>query len=280
MKKYPGTRRLLYTCCLMASLLCNFQSKAAISKKPVWFQIQEEEMYDLSDEQGSSGAFRQQLVNAVLLEYLRWNHPVAGRENDSMMCAVMKAYWANLGQTVSTAQLQDSLWEEMHPWSAAFIAWVMRRGGAGEHFYYAPNHAAYIVASRENVKNQQAVFKAYDIKDSVAAWPKPGDLLCKNRDGKTYSINSIGKKCISHCDVVVETDTLQRTVTTIGGNVNNRVAKRTVFLNEHGMVDERILWCITDDPLKEATGAQADYFAIIKTGEIKAPVSPLLTAGK
>jgi len=278
MNKHRFIQCLLYACITLISF--GSSNHAFAHEQPNAKDSSKQYADDNAAESTPGSNLKQQLIRAVLYEHFRWNTPVSYRENDSLMLDIMKAYWANLGQQVTSRQLQDSLWEEMHPWSAAFISWVMRRAGAGDYFSYAPNHATYIVAARNNVGEENAVFKAYDVKDSNAAWPQPGDLLCKNRDGKTYTLNTISKNCISHCDVVIESDSIHRTVTTIGGNVNNRVAKRIVFLDEKGFVDNNIVWCVTDDPAKEATGNQSDYFAVIKTGEVKQPVAQVIVTSK
>jgi len=279
MNRHRFIQCLLYACFTLISL--GSARTFAHEKQPLLNKDSSQQYVDDNSGENTSGnSLKQQLIRAVLYEHFRWNTPATYRENDSLMLDIMKAYWANLGQQVTSHELQDSLWQEMHPWSAAFISWVMRRAGAGDNFCYAPNHATYIVAARNNVGKDNAVFKAYNINDTNAAWPQPGDLLCKNRDGKIYTLNTIHKNCISHCDVVIESDSVHRIVTTIGGNVNNRVAKRIVFLNEKGFIDNNIVWCIADDPLKEATGNQSDYFAVIKTGEIKQNLPAVIAKAK
>ncbi|WP_153799371.1 DUF2272 domain-containing protein [Foetidibacter luteolus] len=257
MIKHQPAKYIFFIACLLCSAMAQAAftgSDSARSTLPV-------------KNETAAQAFRHQLVTVAAQEHNRWNNGATARENDTAMDATMKDYWANLGMQVKSSQLRDSLWQEYNPWSAAFISWVMRQAGAGASFRYAASHAEYIAAARNNTMPVAIQFKAYETTDSLAAWPQPGDLLCKNRGGKSYTLGSIKKGCISHCDIVTEVNPANRTVTTIGGNLNNRVAKRLVQLDEKGLIDRNIVWCINDDPDNEFTGTQEDFFAIIKVAD-------------
>jgi len=122
------------------------------------------------------------------------------------------------------------------PWSAAFISFCMRQGGAGNQFPYSPSHAIYVMSA---VRNRLAgrltnVIAAYDRTEMA---PTVGDLLWQGRSspgnpidttGWTYNdlINHVqgdGRTFPSHCDLVVDVDVNNGLLLAIGGNVKNTV---------------------------------------------------------
>lgn len=210
--------------------------------------------------------FTQNLLTVLEKQYTFWNDPSTLRERDSVAIDVLKSYWTSVGATHNRNKLSDSTWQESYPWSGVFISWVMKKAGAGAKFKYTARHAEYIVWARENARTgkKNSLFYAYDIKDKRAAWPEPGDLICKNRDGKYYSLSGIKEGCIAHSDIVVEVDRQNRTITTIGGNINNTVHKRVIKLNENGFIDRKADWSIPGEKQFNSCGSQHDYFAIIK----------------
>jgi hypothetical protein len=208
--------------------------------------------------------FRFRLLETLQTEFSFWNDSAILQERDSLVVPRMKSYWAATGLFPAARQLHDSLWQERNPWSAAFVSWVMKTAGAGNKFRYAKTHAVYTVWAKNNARKKNNLPKAYAINDLRAAWPQPGDLLCKNRNGKNYTLSSLCSTCISHCDIVLEVDTLNGIITTIGGNIKNRVNRTLVYVNRDGFIDKDCHFIITDENGLLVAGDQRDYFAVIR----------------
>lgn len=197
-------------------------------------------------------------------EFSFWNDASIHIETDSAVVSHMQSYWAVTGLKPSVKQIQDSNWQDKNPWSAAFVSWAVKTSGAGNNFRYAYAHAEYIVWARNNTRFKNNLPKAYAVNDLRSAWPQPGDLLCKNRSGKNYTLTTLSRDCISHCDIVLEVDTLNGIITTIGGNVRNRVNKTLVYLTKNGFIDKDGPFITTDENGLLMAGDQREYFAVIR----------------
>lgn len=210
--------------------------------------------------------FKRQLLNIIQEEYCFWTDPNIKIETDNTAIEKIKSYWSAINIHPSTKEIKKFAWQERNPWSAAFISWCMQTAGIGSNFKYAPNHAQYIIWANDNRlnNNYSNPFWAYNTTDKQVAWPVPGDLLCKNRSGKQYTLNTIFATAISHCDIVLEVDKPNGIVTTIGGNVLDKVNKRWVFLNENGYIDREAKWLCFDANGIATFGEQKDFFSIIK----------------
>lgn len=123
-------------------------------------------------------------------------------------------------------------------WSAAFVSWVMKYSGIEESdgFAFSQRHITYIVqALRNRYANSGAGDPAkpiwlYDNNEALV----PGDILCSNREGTSFTFNSLKKKYVDddstvdiatikgsqHCDIVKEiiNDGGKRYVIVVGGN--------------------------------------------------------------
>jgi hypothetical protein len=210
-------------------------------------------------------SLKQSIVKTACEEFAWWRSDTTLRESDEKAVARLKQYWLSVGRQTRGIQLRDSLWQEQHPWSSAFISWVMTRAGAGKKFKTSPNHAGYIVWARKNLQSKcKEIFIAYDICDQKCAWPEPGDLICKNRDGNNFSLSTITASDISHSDIVVEVDTVRKAIVTIGGNVRNTVSKRIIYLDADGYIDRSSNWKVIDEAMGNPEGSQSEFFAIIK----------------
>lgn len=209
---------------------------------------------------------RYNLLNTIQDEFCFWTEPSNKIETQKDVIEKMKAYWATLNIYPNNKELATIKWQEKHPWSAAFISWCMKNAGYEDRFKYAPNHAEYIVWAKQNRLKKDSVnpFWAYTTTDSAAAWPKAGDLLCKNRSGKKFTLYTIEEKCISHCDVVLDVDKDNGIITTIGGNVLDKVNKRWVFLTKDGFIDNSANWLCFDANGIAVSGEQKEFFAVIK----------------
>lgn len=142
-------------------------------------------------------------------------------------------------------------------WSAAFVSFCMRMGGAGKNFPYSVGHHRYVseaVRNKDAKKFSNAII-AYR-SDELA--PSVGDLLwrgrkVKNRKGEWVDgtskwdlddiISHLKAKrggFPSHCDLVVDVDQENGLLYTIGGNVGDRVLRMQSKIDDEGhLVDSR-----------------------------------------
>jgi hypothetical protein len=82
-----------------------------------------------------------------------------------------------------------------HPWSAAFISWVMKSAGAGDRFRYSTQHSVYIFqAIRDRLAGRDAAGYWGCCLNEV--WPVVGDLVCWSRQpGIDYDHQNGGQLC-------------------------------------------------------------------------------------
>jgi len=120
-------------------------------------------------------------------------------------------------------------------WSAAFISFVMKTSGAGNHFNYSKQHSVYISRSiRDFLQHNTAA--GYWGRRITEVRPKIGDLICWNRPPNTdvdYD-HQKGGDYKGHCDIVV--DVAADHVTVIGGNVSQSVTRRPLRLDANGFM--------------------------------------------
>ena len=127
-----------------------------------------------------------------------------------------------------------------HPWSAAFISWVMVRAGVPG-FNASPRHIDYIRHAYTD-----AASGPYRLADPASEKPAPGDMLCFLRDRReslshaglmqALASGSVGH-WKSHCEIVVSANMGgDQTLYLIGGNVMNTVAMRLLPLDRSGRV--------------------------------------------
>ncbi|WEK04321.1 MAG: DUF2272 domain-containing protein [Candidatus Devosia phytovorans] len=134
------------------------------------------------------------------------------------------------------------------PWSAAFISYVMRKAGAGDHFAYSSSHSTYIVRALKQAQKHTptSAFIARRHKEYV---PKLGDLIACERlktlspSFDTYPGYVAENKYQAHCDVVTEVHSDH--IATIGGNVSDSVRRKSWPLVGHGMIDNVDPWSPT-----------------------------------
>lgn len=233
---------------------------------------------------------KSELVRIANREYDAWNVPNITFEINSRNFPAQKAYWGTVGVRPTDAQLGDNVWQNGqngqggHYWSAAFISYVVQQSGAGTHFCYNASHSCYIVCARRNreYNSLQNPFWAYPIDDPIAAWPEPGDIVCKNRNGGVLTLDSINCGNNSHCDIVVSIDRERQQMITIGGNVDSRVARRIVRLTPQGFIDSTQLWEVENAGTRQQEASirsQNQYFAIIKVRTNIAAL-PAVAAGR
>lgn len=123
-----------------------------------------------------------------------------------------------------------------HPWSAAFVSWVMVRAGLPG-FRATPSHVDY-------VRDAWRGGGAYRLADPDAVAPKAGDLLCYVRgDGAPFGHAGLGRflaagkgSLAMHCDIAVGTSRDGAYLYFVGGNVLQGVTLRQLPLNRRGLL--------------------------------------------
>ena len=187
-------------------------------------------------------AFRQKIVQIANRELARWGD---GRikETDPRLRKTLQDYWkTGVGVSFSEDQLSDPAFQNTHPWSAAFISWLMKAAGAGNAFKYNGYHSAYTREAIDNrLANNSNPFKAYRITELA---PQAGDLVCNSRAGSGATYDNVRAPMKTHCDVV--TEVRPQRIVIVGGNVNNSVAQKTLRIDANGRI------------------AEPNYFAVIR----------------
>ena len=150
--------------------------------------------------------------------------------------------------------------DERYAWSAAFISYVMRIGGAGDRFPYAPNHASYVNAA---AAGRSPILRAQP-PESYA--PKPGDFICRGR----YAAADLAFRDLpttytwpGHCAIVVSLGS--GTLDAIGGNVEDAVRLTHVPITERGtlgdpgqpVLDQRYRWFVVLEVLYDTEAEPA-----------------------
>ena len=196
----------------------------------------------------SNSSLNQNMVSIALQEWQRWGQGSI-QESDPAIRSVLLDYWL----TGANVHRGGKKWWSAHPWSAAFISWVIKKAGAGKSFRYSAAHSYYIAWAKQNrLSNNSSPFKAYRLNE---AKPRPGDLVCKSRAGSGATYDTIKPGMKTHCDIVIQVHPDH--LVTIGGNVKQSVHATQVKLDANGYVN------------------QAGYFAVIRVDALSAKaVSP------
>lgn len=175
---------------------------------------------------------RQNAVRIARSERDRWRN---GRitERDSSIIPTLQDYWrSGVNAQFTQQQLGNQVFQSNHPWSAAFISWVLRQAGAGSRFRYAPAHASYIAWAKQNrLADNQEFFKAYRVHEVK---PQVGDLVCFSRGKTRATYDNIQPGMQTHCDLVTA---VTPGVLRIGGNVDNSVKERSVTTDANGYIN-------------------------------------------
>ncbi|MGH7081281.1 MAG: DUF2272 domain-containing protein [Acetobacteraceae bacterium] len=112
-------------------------------------------------------------------------------------------------------------------WSAAFISYVMRIGGAGPAFPYSAAHAFYVDAGwhADHSQHPRYAVRAERTEDYA---PVPGDLVCFGTGwARSLRFHDLPVAFFpGHCDIV--TATSPGRITVIGGNVDDAVTMKHV----------------------------------------------------
>jgi hypothetical protein len=186
-------------------------------------------------------------VQQANTELQRWRHNGSIiLENQPAARQMLRDYWHVVGVSPSDSQLANNDWQERHPWSAAFISFLMHQAGAGSSFVYSAGHMRYVHAAKQNSVNRN-MDNPFWLCNVTNAMPEPGDLICKNRGNSHFTFDTVQPSGFSHCDMVVSIDFQAGTMTVIGGNKaepgsewGNSVRSETITLTGSGTVNTSV----------------------------------------
>lgn len=182
-------------------------------------------------------SLRGRVVERAMAEWTLFDQPTlqkgrllrAGRkEGDPGQWQRVLTYWRE-GLQNSSVRDRGAVTSRDHPWSAAFIAYVMRQAGAGDRFPYAASHSGSI---KEAIYNRQhSVADAKLIGYNVTEYaPRPGDLLCATRSWASGQVSYRNATRFdffpSRCEVVIRTSADQ--IVAIGGDLMDAVTRHTI----------------------------------------------------
>jgi hypothetical protein len=193
-------------------------------------------VHDLSSHPASAGSsgpsapspLCDEIARVTLEQFNRWR-PGGGSalvETSPAASPILREYYrVGVGTTVTDLQMQSRSFQAAHPWSAAFVSYVMRSAGAGSAFHYSTAHQTYIRAARRNrltwnTANPFWAFRAAEVS------PRVGDLVCASRSNSGATYDNIGdpQRRATRCDVV--TDVQPGRIRVVGGNVDQTVGER------------------------------------------------------
>lgn len=178
-----------------------------------------------------SSGFASTIVSVAQSEYAQWgnkhecnNRPMSGR---------IKTYWAALGMNLDGCNRDV-------PWSAAFISYMVRQAGGGSKFRYSSAHRVYI---HDAFAGGRGLYNS--VRNTRTSTIKTGDMVCAGRGRVNswkyanfrdwYRKGGIKHDSIpTHCDIV--TNVNGNSITVIGGNVNQRVTRKTVAKSTYAVV--------------------------------------------
>ena len=156
-------------------------------------------------------------------------------ESDAAVGNIINQYWCDgvaMCNFTNNQVIEDGFNNE-YPWSAAFVSWVMKASGA-DSFPANASHSNYIIETTIN--------REVDPKEDFTAWalgeqkPEPSDIVCANRGNSNATYGNVSSGMPLHCDIVTKVNS--DTIEVVGGNISNRVERKTLSLNAEGYLNE------------------------------------------
>ena len=192
------------------------------------------------------------------ITYAEWFRFQRGRGSETALpySAYVGEMWRALG--INDRDGTDT----QHPWSAAFISWVLRKAGY-QNFLFSSLHAEYIhQAIRRRELSIPGPFWGFRLSEHR---PDLGDIVCQwrtTRDAQgrpiliDYDYAEDHDDFFSHTDVVVQVN--DRSVRTIGGNTGQElghggsVSMKTYRLDANGfLIEENRLFAVMRNNLRD-----------------------------
>ncbi len=190
-----------------------------------------------SSSAGAKSTTRSNVVERAIAEWTFFDQPtlqngqrlrLGRQEGDPGQWQRVITYWREGLQNTNVVD-RSGVMSSDHPWSAAFIAYVMKQAGVGDRFAYAASHSGSI---KEAIYNRQhSINNASLIGHRVSEYtPQPGDLLCATRSWATGQVtydNAGGYDFFpSRCELVIRTGAQQ--IEAIGGDLLDSVTRHLI----------------------------------------------------
>jgi hypothetical protein len=157
------------------------------------------------------------IVKATIEEWDTWGNSTPGDvhlvESHEDALPRIEAFWADGVGTPKPGNFKT-------PWSAAFISFCMRKGGAGASFAYSGRHSVYISKAINDRGKENAAFWGFRLSEYA---PQVGDIICWSREAGVSYDNQKGGDYDGHCDIVVATK--GGSIEAIGGNLSESVLR-------------------------------------------------------
>jgi hypothetical protein len=194
--------------------------------------------------------FVDDLIGVARREWTRWGGPVERLDGTLVGFAYPRMenkspYWTYVGDYWKAVD-SDQDGRDAPAWSAAFISYCFKEGGAGNGFPYDQNHSKYVAAI------ESGRFAGLSLQDPATTALAPGDLVWASRTGEdcrtpplTFAAARAEVRRIhrgaastfcSHSDIVVGLRPGEADV--IGGNVKQAVTRTTYKLDGEGRISD------------------------------------------
>lgn len=117
-------------------------------------------------------------------------------------------YW-----TGSDSESDIGICSDAYKWCAAFVSWVFKKAGlpftdgvsGGWMYAYVPTLKSYLESKHQYTARQENKFS-----------PQPGDLILFDNQGDEAGV-------LSHVEIIIAVDQIQKIITAVGGNTGNSV---------------------------------------------------------
>jgi hypothetical protein len=190
-----------------------------------------------SSSSASAPTIRGKVVERAIAEWTFFDQPtlengtlvrVGSKEGDPGQWQRVITYWREGLLNGSVSERSHAISSD-HPWSAAFIAYVMKQAGVGNRFPYAASHSGSIKQAIYN--RQHSIDDASLIGHRISEYtPRPGDLLCASRSWAigqvTYENAGEYDFFPSRCELVIRASSHQ--IEAIGGDLMDTVTRHII----------------------------------------------------
>jgi hypothetical protein len=184
--------------------------------------------------------FKEEIIRLARQEYDWWNPDASekiyamlnGKTNPSAHRKLRQYYQVPglLGKFLNAADPNHLIW------GAVFVSYLLKMAQAKDMLPYSERSIDLMRAAKKNrqLDVKKNPFWLYNITEYA---PEPGDILCHWRD-QAFNYDDIDPDDISpmpaQCEVIVEKE--NKTIFTIGGNINSSVSKHAVNLDDEGKI--------------------------------------------
>ncbi|MFO7685725.1 MAG: DUF2272 domain-containing protein [Desulfobacterales bacterium] len=184
--------------------------------------------------------FKEELVRLAKQEYDWWNPDTSEKKYAMLNGKTNPSAHRKLRQYYHVPGLLGKFLIATDPnhliWGAVFVSYLLKMAQAKDMLPYSERSIDLMRAAKKNrqLDVKKNPFWLYNITEYA---PEPGDILCHWRE-HSFSYQDIDPEDISpmpaQCEVIVEKE--NKTIFTIGGNINSSVSKHTVKLDDEGKI--------------------------------------------